>query len=85
MVIQRSWLLTEALKKKDHNEVAGVCIGWICDHKNYTINDAFQEGLEVGRRNPKKLFSANLGVYTFFFENEKKALKKIQRLPDLMP
>jgi len=83
MLVKESPVLTEAIRNKDHELVAEICIGWTAT-KNYTIKDAFHEGLAVGRRRPKRLFSAQKGLFTFFFPSEREALKEIRKLPDLL-
>jgi len=66
----------------DPHDVAKVCVGWISTQE-YSINDAFVEGLAVGAQRPKRLFSGKLGAFTFFFSNsEKKALKEVRSLKD---
>lgn len=83
MIVKDSPTLTKAIRNKDYHELAAICIGWT-SKRNYTIDDAFREGLAVGVKRPKRLFSAKTGAFTFFFEDETEALKQIGKIPDLI-
>lgn len=84
MLVKESRKLNDAIQKKDVGELAEICIGWTSE-KNYTLRDAFFEGLAIGaqRPRPKHLFSAKKDVFTFYFAtSEKKALRRISALRD---